>query len=165
MAGIRLFKLELTDPSGTSLTLEGGRDFEDANHPFYIADATTTWAMRLDEACDLASAARRVAHRLRWALKKGERPDAGPFFRRKLFADKSFTVELGLAVTGECELVYFQFGERRVHISISSEYGERLLYQLTRFADEASTIRQASAPEYHDLTGGWPLWGLRQVWH
>jgi len=162
MAGIRLFTLELTDPSGTSLTLEGGRDFEDADHPFYIADATTTWAMRLDEACGLAGAAQRIAHRLSWALEKGERPDAGPFFRRKLFDDKTFIVELGLAVIGECDTVYFQFGARRVHISI--ERGDHLLYELGRFADEASTIRRASRPEYEDPAHGWPLLGLRQVW-
>jgi hypothetical protein len=154
--GIMLFKINCND-----LVLEGGRSFADAERPFYLAAQNWEWAMTLGEADRLAGAARRVEFRLRWARDHGTAAKAGPLFRRNLQFDSEIVeVELGISDDGK---IYFEFGEERA--DLVEEQGLILINALGRFADEASTIFRASQPQYEDPTHGWPLLGLRQIWH
>ncbi len=154
--GIMLFKINCND-----LVIEGGRSFADTERPFYLAAQNWEWTMTLGEASRLAGAARRVEYRLSWARAHGTAAKVGPLFRRQLQFDGE-VVEVELGVSGDGE-IYFEFaGERTVFVK---EQGLIFINALTRFADEASTMYRASQSAYEDPTHGWPILGLRQIWH
>ena len=159
MAGIQLFKIGKCDSSGASVEVEGGRSFDDARHPFYLAVPAWVWAMTLDEADRLARAARRAEYRMHWAWEHGTPAKAGPLFRRRMLSGEELVeIEIGIADGGE---IYFTFGK----IHVAGEQGLVLVHALGRFADEASTMYRASQSAYEDPTHGWPILGLRQIWH
>lgn len=161
MSGMRLFEIGIYDSSGALVEVEGGRSFDDVGHPFYLAVPAWVWAMTLDEASRLAGAARRAEYRMIWARDHGTPAKAGPLFRRRMQSGEELVeVEIGIADGGE---VYFTFGT--LHANLAGEQALALVYALGRFADEASTIRRASQPQYEDPTHGWPILGLRQIWH
>ena len=161
MSGMRLFKIGICDSSGTAVEVEGGRNFDDVGHPFYLAVPTWVWAMTLGEAGRLAGAARRAEYRMIWARDHGTLVKAGPLFRRRMQSGEELVeVEIGIADGGE---VYFTFG--KIHAALVGEQGSVLVYALGRFAEEVSTIHRASQPQYEDPAHGWPLLGLRQIWH
>jgi len=161
MSGIRLFKIGICDSSGVLVDVEGGRSFDDVGHPFYLAVPSWVWAMTLDEAYRLAGAARRAEYRMIWAQEHGTPAKSGPLFRRQMQSGEELVeVEIGIADGGE---FYFTFG--KMHADLVGEQGSVLVHALGRFAEEVSTIYRASQPQYEDPAHGWPLLGLRQVWH
>ena len=138
MAGMRLFDISISDNSET-MKLEGGRDFGRESPPFYLRNDADLWPMSLQDAQQIASAARM----LEWARKRSarHRPPAKAYFQRKF--DGGGGIELGFAVQGDADVLYFEFSTQRVELN---EQQWTLLYRcLIRFGEEVHTILEATA--------------------
>ncbi|MDR3485251.1 MAG: hypothetical protein P4M05_10105 [Bradyrhizobium sp.] len=154
MAGTMLFKINCNE-----IVLEGWRNFDDVDRPFFLAMGSLEWAMTLSEADHLAASARRAELRISWARAQTEPVKTGTLYRRQLQFDGEIVgVELGISDDGA---IYFEFGGK--HADLVGEQGAVFVEALARFAEEARNMRRASQPQYADPASGWPLLGPRQV--
>ena len=138
MAGMRLFDISISDNSET-MKLEGARDFGRDEPPFYLRNDADIWPMSLQDAQQLASAVRQ----LEWARARStrHRPPARAYFQRK-FSDGN-GIELGFAVVGDVDQIYFQFADRR--LDLNDQQWTLLYRSLIRFGEEVHTILEATA--------------------
>jgi hypothetical protein len=145
MAWMRIFQIELRDGfTGEAMTLEGGRSFEGAS-PFYLSVELTQWAMTIDEARRVATAAGRLSDRIRRAGQKNERPKPGAIFRQKLSTEDqtvAAVIEIGLCAVDRIDAVYFEFAGMRV--ALDDEQGANLLGALERFAGDIADMKRGS---------------------
>ena len=159
MAGIRIFQIDLRDRfTGEAMTLEGGRNFE-GESPFYLKVDLLQWAMTIDEASRVATAAGRLNYRIRRAGQKSERPKPGPIFRQKLSTEDqtvAAVIELGLCSVDDIDAVYFEFAGMRV--ALDDEHGANLLMALERFAGDIADMRRGSGETHPFFIK--PDWGF-----
>jgi hypothetical protein len=145
---IRLFSHTISD-GDTSMTIEGGSNFNNSDFPLYLMVGDTTWEMALDDAIAIARAAKFIARRVLYAHKHGELARAGAVFRRKLQGESGepLVIELGLAEDGEVDTVYFHFDQKRLTIPIVPIGGvDQLFAAFESFGNAAADIIRASEP-------------------
>ena len=139
-AGVRLFSRTISD-GNVSMAIEGGRDFNNSDFPFYLMVDDTTWTMTLDDAIAIVRAAKFIERRVFYAHKRGELAKVGPVFRRKLQVEggELLVVELGLAAGGEGDTVYFHFDQKRLTVPIDGG-ADQLFAAFELFGNAAADV-------------------------